>query len=166
VQHHRNCVPSEADGSSPERRTSPLNRWALIGLAIFEVLNLLNFCYLDMRFHSEEYWIDIAVRENLRLHAPYGDRDKIYSSLDDFYLENPACCHVIYLTNLFYRPHVLEVSPLTRLLCIEEFLVNVRYKISDIREKDRYYDSFVRMNACGDILTTMGSLDDRAPNNN
>jgi hypothetical protein len=156
-------IPSNVETSSPIRSNRLAIRSVLIAVVAFELLNLTNFCYRDLRYYSEHDWIDRAVKENLRRHDPQGARNKSYSSLEEFYSQNEHCCRIIYFTKLIYTPHLLEVSPLTRLLCVKEFLVTVHYRSSDTEQKYKYYESFVRMNSCGDILGVMGTQNDYPP---
>ena len=129
----------------------------------FELLNVTNFCFRKVRYLSENEFIDIAVKENLKRYEP-GSRDfnKAYDSLQTFYSQNPHCCKVIYFTPDISAFHKLGVTPLTRLLCFKELIVNVYYEANDYPGQP-YYDSFIRMNSCGDVLGAMGILETLPP---
>jgi hypothetical protein len=123
----------------------------LVLFCLFEFLNFNNFCYRDMRKYNENELIDIAIKLNLARFDPQGERNKPYSTIAEFISQNPKCC------NVHYSDQAMDVTPIARVLGIREVVVSVYYKMSDIAEKYKYYDSSVKMNSCGEILRTMGT---------
>jgi hypothetical protein len=129
----------------------------VVVLGVFELLNLTNFCYRDTRFHDENELISAAVKLNIAGFNPQGERNKAYTSVSDFMPQNPGCCKLYYNNDLMY------VTFLARLIGIREVVVNVYYKMSDTADIYKFYDSFVRMNSCGDVLGSMGMPERSGP---
>jgi hypothetical protein len=122
----------------------------IVVLTVFEFLNLTNFCYRDTRYHDENELISAAIKLNIAMFNSQGERNKAYTSVSDFMSQNPNCCKLYYNNDLMY------VTFLARLIGIREVVVNVHYKMSDTADIYKFYDSFVRMNSCGDVLNTKG----------
>ena len=72
-----------------------------------------------MRYYRGTYFIGIAIKANLAQHDKNGERNKDYSSVDDVILQNEDCCHV------HYNDSVMYVTPLSRLIGLNELVVNV-----------------------------------------
>jgi hypothetical protein len=78
--------------------------------------------------------------------------------LEEFYLENPHCCR-------FYREsQLMNATAMTRVFGVYETVANVHFKANDGSGRaGPYYDSYVRLNACGRVLERMGSFDQVGP---
>jgi hypothetical protein len=156
-------TPSGPAEAAPSRHITPLVKYTLYGFAVFELLNLTNICYRKLRYLSEAEFINIAIQSNLKRYQPNEPDyfNKAYASLEDFHAQNPHCCRVMYFTPDVSAFHEIGVTPLTRLICVKDLIVNVYYKANETYYDDqtsdvRYYYSVVRMNSCGDILGSMG----------
>jgi hypothetical protein len=143
--------------------SNPLQSRHLVGLAVIvvlgmlEFLNLTNFCYRDTRFHGDNELTSAAIKLNIARFNSQGERNKAYSSVSDFMSQNPNCC------KLYYNSGLMHVTILGRLIGIREVVVNVYYKMSDTADIYKFYDSWVRMNSCGDVLGTMGTPERAEP---
>jgi hypothetical protein len=126
-------------------------------LGVFELLSLTNFCYRDTRFYDENELISAAIKLNIAMFSSQGERNKAYTSVSDFMSQNPNCCKLYYNNDLMY------VTFLGRFIGIRQVVVNVYYKMSDAADIYKFYDSFVRMNSCGDVLGTMGIPEQSGP---
>jgi hypothetical protein len=139
-------------------RTRHLGALAIVVvLGAFELLNLTNFCYRDTRFLGENELISAAIKLNIARFDSQGERKKAYTSVSDFMSQNPNCCKLYYNNDLMY------VTFLGRLIGIREVVVNVYYKMSDTADIYKFYDSFVKMNSCGDVLDAKGIPEQSGP---
>jgi hypothetical protein len=137
---------------------TPIGRVSLLMFFLAVLgLNASGFCYSKFRYYSDKDLIDAAVKSSLERHDPVGERSKMYSSLEEFYRSNPACCRVHTLN------HWMLSTPILRVFGYYEAVVEVYYQISDTAERYRYYDAHVRVNACGRVLDTMGTAEQSAP---
>jgi hypothetical protein len=137
-------------------------RYALMivlgAFGLFQFLNWTGFCYGQFRYVREKELIEIAARMVMARYEPHGERNKYYSSLEDFFAQNPNCCEVHYGS-------ALNSSPLGRVVGFYDMIVEVHYRMSDTAPKYKYYDALIRMNACGRRLENMGIPEERGPRN-
>jgi hypothetical protein len=87
------------------------------------------------------------VRDNLKSHQIGAPRDKIYTSLDQFFSENPACCQ------LFKWGHD-NVGDF-RFLGIYSAVVELWYRARTV-DTSSFYRSEVILNACMQVNRTSG----------
>ena len=122
----------------------------LVPIAILALL-VTGFCFRDFRYLGDREMIEIAVRENLRRHAPGTERSKAYASLAEFFGQNPNCCQVYRGVN----DRAGIPMALAALFGLHASTVMVNYRMVD-EAKEPFYESHVVMDCCGRVLATYG----------
>jgi hypothetical protein len=129
--------------------------WAtrLAIITAFAALLTARFCLTHFKYYSDAELIDIVIKWNLSRHEPNNERDKVYASLAEFHRLNPNCC-TVYRWQHYMLPGFGIAG---------DAVVNVYYKVSDTAEKDKYYDSHVRVSSCGEIRARGGTMEQFGP---
>jgi hypothetical protein len=141
----------------------PIRKWGwivivLLLLACFEFLNFTGFCYSQGRYLSDQELVEIAIKRNVP--SLSGTREStgnnMYTSLEDFYRQNPDCCE------LAKWGHHFTNNIAVRFFGFYVAVAEIWYRVSS-GEKYNYYDSYVLMNACGKIVGTKGIQKESPP---
>jgi hypothetical protein len=115
--------------------------------ALVMSLNFTGFCYADLRYYSEQEFLNTAVQASFKWHDPSEPQTKTYNSLDEFYKENPNCC-------LLHRWGHEFVSDL-RLLGFYTAVADIWYR-AEKSGPEPFYLSYVSMNACSQVVKRRG----------
>jgi hypothetical protein len=121
-------------------------------LSTVEYLNFSGFCYSQRRYLSADELIAAAIKDNLKRHSSQSDnfRSKIYTSLEEFFRQNPDCCEVSRWNVPFGPPLLL------RAFGVYSAIVDIVYRINDAGGVDNFYGSLTLVNSCGAILEVRG----------
>ena len=136
------------------RRAAIVLTAVLFGLfVLLEGLNFSGFCYSKQRYLSDAELIGVAVANNLARHSPQLDssRRKMYSSLSDFFQQNPNCCKLSRWTT-----SPISSSLSLRLFGVYEALVDIVYRINDGGGVDNFYASMTIVDSCGKVIEVRG----------
>jgi len=128
----------------------PIVIMAIGAIALVEALNFTGFCYRDLRYLSDQEFIDKMVLYNLARHGPSSERNKTYGSLREFYQVNPQCCELHRWGDQFSDPIIV------RLVGFYRVVGHITYRSNDAAGVDNFYSAIVSANACGDITGAWG----------
>lgn len=128
----------------------------LVGVGIFEYLNFSGFCYSERRYLKDQELIDAAVRHAIARLDRFPNH-LTYSSAEEFHSVNQNCCRI------YKEGHPsLPEGTWVRILGWYVAVVRVWYKVEENGPRN-YYDSYVSLNACGQVLQFKGTLESIPP---
>ena len=122
-------------------------------LGLTATLNVTGFCYAELRYYSDQDFIDNAARATVKWHHDSDPDTEIYDSLDEFYKLNPNCCVLRRWSDPFANDF--------RLLGFYVAVAEISYKAKN-QGLEPFYSSYVSMNACGKVVKRRGISKDHA----
>ena len=118
--------------------------WLLLIVPVVLVsLNLSDFCYRDMRFHSDDEIVRSAIEKALSVN--YAQEIK-YKDSNDVMVRNPDCCKIIRHKNPF-----ASLPPFVEGLFGRTWHeVSIKYR-SGLGVSDGCFQKITYVNSCGDV---------------
>jgi len=134
-----------------------LGVFALVTIGLVMFLNFTGFCYSELRYYSDQAFIDTAVRHELESASESSEGAKTYASIDQFYRENRNCCVI----------HKWDPGPRSGSIWFRSFgwyiaRVDVWYRRYEKRD-DQFWMSQSFLSACKVVEDDIGHSWPRGP---
>lgn len=137
---------------SHRRRTFLISLVVISAIAIYPAYKLATlaspgFCDAQKRFFTDDEFIEIAIRDQLRYKKINIDGSE--TSIRGFRTKYPDCCAVQRRT---------DGSVLQKLTDFQEVLVHLKYEIRREQiEINPYYEAYVVLGTCGRLIESYGT---------